>query len=191
MHPTESPLKRSTCCAALLCLGLGTLAPQAHAEECPPVICKTFITREAFLAEAFGDTLPPVQTLEIDEARQARIMPIYGRRFPQARLRYWRGADGRTAWIFDDIGKEGYQPTTSGFVVKDGAIEMARVLFYKESRGEQVGELSFLHQLLGARASGKGLDRSVDNISGATYSVTMMQRMARTALLFDELVASP
>ena len=68
---------------------------------------------------------------------------------------------------------------------------MARVLFYKESRGEQVGELSFLHQLLGARASGEGLDRSVDNISGATYSVKLMQRMARTALMFDELAASP
>jgi hypothetical protein len=42
-----------------------------------------------------------------------------------------------------------------------------------------------------ARASGEGLDRSVDNISGATYSVKLMQRMARTALMFDELAASP
>ncbi|MGB0219936.1 FMN-binding protein [Sinimarinibacterium flocculans] len=184
-------MKKSTQRALLLCLGLSALAPQAHAEECPPIICKTFITREAFLAEAFGNTLPPVQSLVFDEAKQAKLTPIYGRRFPQARLRYWRGEDGRTAWIFDDIGKEGYQPTTSGFVVKDGAIEMARVLFYKESRGEQVGELSFLHQLLGARASGEGLDRSVDNISGATYSVKLMQRMARTALMFDELAASP
>ena len=48
------------------------------------------------------------------------MQPIYGRSFPQRRLHYWRAADGRTAWIFDDIGKEGYQPTTSGFVVKDG-----------------------------------------------------------------------
>jgi hypothetical protein len=184
-------LNKSTYRAALLCLGFVALAPQAHAEECPPIICKTFITREAFLAEAFGNTLPPVQTLDLDEAKQARLSPIYGRRFPQARLRYWRGEEGSTAWIFDDIGKEGYQPTISGFVVKDGAIKMARVLFYKESRGEQVGELSFLHQLLGAKANGAGLDKSVDNISGATYSVKLMQRMARTALMFDELAATP
>ncbi|MEQ1439097.1 FMN-binding protein [Fontimonas sp. SYSU GA230001] len=177
--------------ALLLALGLCAAAMSAHAEECPPVICKTFITREAFLAEAFGNTLPPAQSLDIDEAKQAQLAPIYGRRFPQARLRYWRGADGRTAWIFEDIGKEGYQPTISGFVVKDGAIQTARVLFYKESRGEQVGELSFLHQLLGARANGAGLDRSVDNISGATYSVKLMQRMARTALLFDSFAGQP
>ena len=160
--------------------------PDARAQECAPPICKTFIAREAFLAEAFGNTLPPVQTLDLDATRQSQLATVYGRKYPQARLRYWR-ANGRTAWIFDDIGKEGYQPTTSGFVVKGGAIETARVLFYKESRGEQVGELSFLKQLLGARASGTGIDKSVDNISGATYSVKLMQRMARTALQLDTM----
>jgi hypothetical protein len=175
----------------LLSFAAGMQAQPAAADECPPIICKTFITREAFLAEAFGNQLPPAQILELDDAKHAQLTPIFGRRFPQARLRYWRGEDGRTAWIFDDIGKEGYQPTTSGFVVNGGAVEMARVLFYKESRGEQVGELSFLHQLLGARANGGGLDRSVDNISGATYSVKLMQRMARTALMLDVLAAQP
>lgn len=178
--------------ATALIVAATSLTPApALAQECPAIICKTFITREAFLAEAFGPTLPPTQSLDLDEAKHARLTPIYGRKFPQARLRYWRGEDGRTAWIFDDIGKEGYQPTTSGFVVKDGAIESARVLFYKESRGEQVAEPSFLHQLLGARANGGDLDRSVDNISGATYSVKLMQRMARTALMFDELASAP
>lgn len=182
-------IARSTLLA--LCVS-GTLhiAP-VSAEECPPVICKTFITREAFLAEVFGPTLPPVQTLELDAAKMSQLSTVYTmRKFPQARVRYW-AANGRTAWIFEDIGKEGYQPTISGFVVKDGAIESARVLFYKESRGEQVGEPSFLKQLAGARASGNGLDRSVDNISGATYSVKLMQRMARTALMLDQLAAAP
>ncbi len=171
----------------LLTLALFSLPlTDALAEECPPVICKIFITREAFLAEAFGATLPPAQVLDLDEAAQAQLTPIYGRRFPQARIRYWQ-ASGKTVWIFDDIGKEGYQPTTSGFVVANDAIQAARVLFYKESRGEQVGELSFLNQLIGARASGAGIDKKVDSISGATYSVKLMQRMARTALLLDTL----
>ncbi|MFP5306857.1 MAG: FMN-binding protein [Gammaproteobacteria bacterium] len=174
-----------------LCLGWGAHHAEVQAEECPPITYKTFITREAFIAEAFGAEQPAVETLTLDSAKQSQLNPVFGRRFPQARLRYWRGADGKTAWIFDDIGKEGYQPTTSGFVVKDGAIERARVIFYKESRGEQVGELSFLSQLLGARANGSALDRSVDNISGATYSVKMMQRMARTALLLDQLASQP
>lgn len=183
--PTQlrSALRRSLLAATLLCVPFA----DALAEECPPVICKIFITREAFLAEAFGATLPPAQVLDLDEAAQSQLMPIYGRRFPQSRLRYWR-ADGKTVWIFDDIGKEGYQPTTSGFVVSNSTIQSARVIFYKESRGEQVGELSFLNQLVGARAAGSGIDKTVDSISGATYSVKLMQRMARTALLLDTLV---
>lgn len=179
----KSALRRSLLAAALLSVPFA----DALAEECPPVICKIFITREAFLAEAFGATLPPAQVLEIDGAAQSQLTPIYGRKFPQSRLRYWR-ADGKTVWIFDDIGKEGYQPTTSGFVVSNNTIQSARVIFYKESRGEQVGELSFLNQLVGAHAAGAGLDKSVDSISGATYSVKLMQRMARTALLLDTLV---
>jgi fructose-specific component phosphotransferase system IIB-like protein len=149
-------------------------------------IYKTFQTPEAFLAETFGAAVPPPQTLELDDAKQAQLATVFGRRYPQARLRYWR-ANGRSAWIFDDIGKEGYVPTTAGFVVKGGAIDFARVLIYRESRGEQVAERSFLQQLAGARAAGAGIDRKVDNISGATYSVKMMQRMARTALTLDSL----
>jgi hypothetical protein len=174
--------------SAVLMGGTGTLlSAPAAAQECPPVICITFITREAFLAESFGADLPAPQVLTLDDAGQSALQPIYGRSFPQRRLHYWRAADGRTAWIFDDIGKEGYQPTTSGFVVKDGVVLAARVLFYKESRGEQVGELSFLQQLLGARAAGSGIDRVPDNIAGATYSVKLMQRMAATALKLDTL----
>lgn len=148
---------------------------------------KTFQTPEAFLAEAFGAAVPPPATLDLDASRQSQVASVFGRPFPLSRVRYWR-ASGRTAWIFDDIGKVGYQPTTSGFVVAGGAVEAARVLIYRESRGEQVGERSFLQQLSGARVSGAGLDRTVDNISGATYSVKMMERMAATALVLDSLV---
>ena len=51
--------------------------------------------------------------------------------------------------------------------------------------GEQVAEPSFLQKFLGARLSGGQLDRAIDNISGATLSVQMMQRMARTVLTLD------
>ena len=78
-------------------------------------------------------------------------------------------------------------PAVGAIIVKDGVVLAARVLFYKESRGEQVGELSFLQQLLGARAAGSGIDRVPDNIAGATYSVKLMQRMAATALKLDTL----
>jgi hypothetical protein len=101
-------------------------------------------------------------------------------------VRYWKDAN-KTVWVFDDIGKEGYVPTTSGFAVSNGAIETARVLIYRESRGEQVAEPSFLNQLKGAKAAGNKLSNKVDNITGATLSVQMMERMARTALTLDTL----
>ncbi len=149
---------------------------------------KTFQTPEAFLAETFGASQPAPDVLTLDSGKQSAISQVFGRAFPQSRLRYWRSA-GRTVWIFDDVGKEGYVPTTSGFVINNGVVEVARVLIYRESRGEQVAEPAFLHQLEGARAAGNRLDRDVDNISGATLSVKMMERMARTALELDQLAS--
>lgn len=174
---------------------LGTVAllssPRAHAADaaasCKPPICRLFQAPEDFLSEAFNGAVPAPQVLSLDGAAQSRVSAVFGRAFPQARVRYW-SKDGRTAWIFDDIGKQGYQPTTSGFVVREGGqIDVARVLIYKESRGEQVGETSFLSQLAGAKANGAGLDVPVDNIAGATLSVKMMVRMARTAIELDAL----
>lgn len=167
-------------------------SPRAHAADaaasCKPPICRLFQAPDAFLSEAFSGEVPAPQTLSLDATAQSRISAVFGRPFPQARVRYW-SKDGRTAWIFDDLGKKGYQPTTSGFVVNSGGqIDVARVLIYKESRGEQVGDAPFLAQLAGAKANGSGLDVAVDNISGATLSVQMMVRMARTAIELNALV---
>ncbi len=178
----SSPKRRSLLRTFLFTLA-SPLAFRASAEEKKFELWKTFQTQEAFLQEAFGGTLPPVATLNVDPGTVSTGSP---KGKPQPRLRYWR-AQGRTAWIFDDLGKDGYQPTTCGFVVSGGAIEMARVLIYRESRGEQIAERSFVQQLSGAKANGSALDRTVDNISGATYSVKMMERMARTAIALDAM----
>lgn len=158
-------------------------AANAYAFE----LYKTFQTPEAFLAEVFNGSAPPPKTLNLSQSDQNRIATVFGRSFPQTRVRYWQQGE-RSAWIFDDIGKEGYVPTTCGFVISNGQIEHLRVLIYRESRGEQVGEASFLNQIRGASANGKNLSQSVDNISGATLSVKMMERMARTAIELASLV---
>ncbi|WP_299693658.1 FMN-binding protein [Hydrocarboniphaga sp.] len=137
------------------------------------------IPPETWLAEVFGGQVPPPQVAP--GGSFGLMQPLPGR------VRYWR-ANGRTAWVFDDIGKVGYAPTTCGFVVKAGAIESAKVLIYRESRADQVGTPSFLNQLIGAKSAGAGIDRKVDNISGATYSVDMMKRMANAALQLDKTV---
>lgn len=169
---------RNTALSVLL-LGVGGRLARAGEN-----LWMTFQTPEAFLTETFGAAVPPAKLLDLDGTAQAKLSAVLGHPYAQGRLRYWRGG-GRSAWILEDIGKQGYQVTTAGFVVKGGAIDFARVLIYRESRGEQVAEPSFLKQLSGAHLAGTQLDRSVDNISGATLSVKMMQRMASAALTLD------
>jgi hypothetical protein len=143
----------------------GLVVPVAHAGES---LWTTYQTPEAFIAEAFHGAPPPPKVAS----------------GPAGPVHYWK-LNGRSAWILDDMGKQGYQLTTAGFIVKGGSIETAKVLIYRESRGEQVAEPSFLQKFIGARLVGGGLDRNIDNISGATLSVQMMQRMARTVLALD------
>jgi hypothetical protein len=164
-----------------LLIALST-APNAYGFE----LYKTFQTPEVFLSEVFSNNVPQPGSLMLDDSDQQEISKVFNRAFPQRRVRYWQ--DGtRTVWVFDDIGKEGYVPTTCGFVINNGTVDVAKVLIYRESRGEQVGEPSFLNQINGAKASGTGLDKPIDNITGATLSVKMMQRMARTAIALDAI----
>lgn len=143
-------------------------------------------TQDAFLAEVFGAAVPAPKFLELDGAAQSQLSAVLGHNYQQARLRYWK-ANGKTAWVIEDKGREGYQLTTAAFAVKGGAIDIARVLIYRESHGEEVAEASFLKQLAGTKAAGNTLDRKADSISGATLSVLMMQRMARAAITLDGL----
>jgi FMN-binding domain len=140
-------------------------------------------TRDDFLRELFG-TPPQAQVLWLDNATQDKLKAVLGHPYGQARLRYWR-ADGKTAWILDEIGKE--YPITAAFVVKNAAIERVRVLVYRETRGMEVRYPSFLQQFVGSRLSDGKLSRTIDGISGATLSVRSMERMARAALVLDTL----
>lgn len=123
--------------------------------------------------------------LWLDNTAQEKLTAVLGHRYPQARLRYWR-AQGKTAWILDEIGKE--YPITAGFVVADKHIERAQVLIYRESRGDEIHLPAFLRQFSGAHLDGDKLSKKIDFISGASLSVDAMQRMASAALLLDQLV---
>ena len=143
-------------------------------------------TPDAFLAEAFGTQTPSPQTLWLDDKAQAALRPIFNHLYPQARLHYWRSGT-RSAWILDDTGKE--FPITAGFVVDGGAMKLARVLTYRESRGDEIRYPAFLKQFVGVSLAGDRLQPQIDGISGATLSVASMQRMARAALTLAPLTA--
>jgi len=143
---------------------------------------ETYQEPQAFVAEVFGSRMPP-KVLWLTKEMQADASAILGHPPAQLRQRYW--GDGRkNVWILEEIGKE--ELITAGFVVSGGRIDHVRVLVYRESRGQEVRQSSFLKQFDSAKLAGENrLDKEIDGIAGATLSVAAMERMARLALYFD------
>ena len=145
---------------------------------------RVYQSPQDFIGEVFPAN-PSPKLLWLTKDAQAVVSDILGHAPRQLRQRYW-AADGRTLWVLEEIGKE--ELITVGFVIKEGRIERAKVLIYREGRGMEVRYPAFLNQFKGAKLGDKNhLDQKIDSISGATLSVYAMQRMARAALYFDRL----
>ena len=142
-----------------------------------------YLSQDDFLHQTFSE-LPQPSTLWLDNVAQEKLVGVLGHRYAQARVHYWR-AQGKTAWVLDETGKE--YPITAGFVVADNRIERAQVLIYRESRGDEIRLPAFLHQFVGVQLDGDRLSNKIDGITGATLSVNAMQRMARAALLLNQI----
>lgn len=149
----------------------------------------TYQTPEDFIAESFDSNPPKPKTLWINNDIQDAIEPILGHKLAKLRLVYWLEGK-RSAWILEEIGKD--HPITIGLVVNEGKIENIKVLIYRESRGWEVRHDFFIRQFQDAQLTEDNkLDRSIDNISGATLSVRAMKKMARLALYLHEHYAQP
>ena len=149
----------------------------------------TYQTPEAFLAEMFGGSAPSPQVLWIQPEVREQAEKILGHALGVLRLRYWIQA-GRYAWILEEIGKE--QPITVGIVTAAGHIEQLRVLIFRESRGWEVRHAFFTDQFRGATLDERRqLTTPVDGVSGATFSVSALTRLARLALLLHTAADRP
>ncbi|MCG2634018.1 MAG: FMN-binding protein [Gammaproteobacteria bacterium] len=138
---------------------------------------------DRFLSDAFTQGVPPPKLLWLTGERRATAEMILGHAPRAMRIRY-RQADGRTAWILEEIGKE--ELITVGLLVSAGRIERLRVLTYRESRGGEIQHDYFTRQFEQAGLSDDlKLDRRIDGISGATLSVRALTRLARLALYYD------
>ena len=83
-----------------------------------------------------------------------------------------------------EIGKE--KPITFGVVTHKGVINRVEVMVFRESRGDEIRLPQYTAQYQGQMLTGDGeLSSSVDGISGATYSVRSMKKVAKLALLLD------
>jgi FMN-binding protein len=139
---------------------------------------------DVFISEALGSR-PQAKVLWLTKEMQAEVTRILGHPPTQLRQRYW--SDGvKRVWILEEIGKE--EPITAGFVIANGRVEHVRVLVYRERRGSEVRYPSFLKQFENATLTPDDrLSPSIDGISGATLSVSALERLTRMALHLDRL----
>lgn len=166
----------------LLLLLLLEVVASAHARG-------TYQTPQAFVTEAFAGEPPPAEKIWLSGELGETYREVMQEPPSQLRLRYWR-REGRSVWVLQAIGKE--HPITAGFIVKNGKLEQARVLVFRESRGWEIRYPFFTRQFkqVGLK-EGKELDSHIDSITGATLSVRAMTDMARMALLLAEEVTPP
>ena len=145
-------------------------------------------TIDAFREQAFSGAPQTWRTLWVTKSLRAEAEKILGHSFNGVRLRYW-GQLNRTAWVFDEIGKE--RPITIGVVVDHHKIDQVQVLTFRESRGGEIRYPFFTDQFVGLGLSADEnepylLDNSIDGISGATLSVRAVKKVAALALFFHQ-----
>ena len=176
-------IRRGALCPFLLSLVLVTVSGAGFAQESRGLGAKQY------KAQYFSESLA-WQTLWINQEQREQIESILGRSFNPFRIRYW-GEDGRSGWIFEEIGKE--LPITVAVVVEGGEIIDLTVLEFRESRGGEVIYPFFTGQFSSAKLKpGKiyGLDKHIDGITGATLSVRALKKVATLALYCDKQIGS-
>lgn len=143
-----------------------------------------YMSKDDFLTSAFGKE-PDWQMLRLNPELKKQIKSILSHSYPASRIRYWQQGS-RTAWIIDEIGKD--YPITMGVVVENDAIVNMQILVYREERGAEVHEQSFMQQFANIKLQGDGLSREIDSITGATLSVHAVTRVAELALVLHRIV---
>jgi hypothetical protein len=137
-----------------------------------------------FINEVFDNKPPKAEVLWLNKDLKGQIVKILDHKYKGLRVRYWH-QEKRSAWILDEIGKE--KLITTGIVINNARIEQVKVLVFRESRGWEVRHDFFTSQFESAALKeDHQLDKTIDNISGATLSVRAVRKLAQIALLLDQ-----
>ena len=144
-----------------------------------------YLSVEKFIAGSFDTSNVAIETLWLRDEEKKLAERILNHPLG-LRTRYWISGK-RTAWIFDEIGKE--LPITIGVVVEAARIVDVRILAFRESRGWEVRYPFFTKQFTDlALIDNTQLSGPIDGISGATLSVNAVKRAARAALHFHRMI---
>ncbi|MFA7553812.1 MAG: FMN-binding protein [Spongiibacteraceae bacterium] len=144
-----------------------------------------YLTDDQFLARIFPERSEQPQALWLNASIKNEISQILTHEYNGLRVRYWRSGS-RTAWIFNEIGKE--LPITIGVGVDQNQVMQIEILSFRESRGGEVRYPFFRDQFQGVSlADDHRLSKTIDGISGATMSVRAVSRVTRLALYLHQL----
>ncbi len=137
-----------------------------------------------FINQVFDNKPPKADVLWLDKEVKQQIVNILDHKYKGLRIRYWQ-QDKKTAWVLEETGKE--KLITTGIVINNDQIELVKVLVFRESRGWEVRHDFFTDQFKQAKLKDRHqLDKTIDNISGATLSVRAVRKLATIALLLDK-----
>lgn len=149
----------------------------------------TYFTAQQLLAEVYDEVPSSPKTLWMNKAHKQEVLDFFDKPLRIVRIKYWE-KDDRRFWILSEIGKE--KPITFGVVTSQGVIERMEVMAFREVRGDEIRLPAYTAQYDNQTLKPNGrLKNTVDGISGATYSVRSMKKVARLALLFDRWVTKP
>ena len=139
-----------------------------------------------FIKQVFDNQPPKAEVLWLNQELKQQITEILDHKYNALRIRYWQ-QDERSAWVLEEIGKE--KLITVGVVISKKKIEQVKVLVFRESRGWEVRHDFFTDQFKQAAIkNNQQLDKTIDNISGATLSVRAVRKLATIALLLDQQI---
>lgn len=143
-----------------------------------------------FIKQVFDDKPPKADVLWLNKDLKKQVEEILDHQYTSLRIRYWQQSDDsnhKSVWILEEIGKE--KLITTGIVINNRQIELVKVLVFRESRGWEVRHDFFTQQFAQARLKeNHQLDKTIDNISGATLSVRAVRKLAQIALLLDQQI---
>ena len=141
-----------------------------------------------FIKQVFNKKPPKAKVLWLNKELKSQVVDILDHKYKGLRIRYWQDDvtdRQRTVWVLDEIGKD--KMITTGIVINRQKIEQVKILVFRESRGWEIRHDFFTDQFKQATLKDNHrLDKTIDNISGATLSVRAIRKLAQVALLFDQ-----
>jgi len=143
-----------------------------------------YMTADQYLQSTFPNTEPERKVIWLNAELKAQISKFMYRPYQGLRIRYWQ-QDNRSAWIFEEIGKE--MPITIGVTLKQQQVESVKILAFRESRGGEVRYPFFTDQFQGLSLTSKNkLSQHIDGVTGATLSVSAVKRATKLALFLNQ-----